>query len=102
MRGFQNVMDQGIDLLIQGPVDADHTTSEGSQDTLADAAFRESSLWANQSPERAERSQEEQYAMTQSYGMEDDLGGDDLKVVRWRIVFTKRDYEVHLDSGTDL
>src|SRR6476646_6998407 len=30
-----------------------------------------------------------------------DLSGDDLKVVRYRIIFTKRDYEGTLDEGED-
>lgn len=30
-----------------------------------------------------------------------DLGGDDLKVVRYRIIFTKRDYEATLYEGEE-
>jgi len=33
---------------------------------------------------------------------DEDLGGDDLKLVRWAISFTKRDVEIALDSGIDL
>ena len=34
-------------------------------------------------------------------GQDQDLGGDDLKVVRYRIIFTKRDYEDDLDRGEE-
>jgi hypothetical protein len=33
---------------------------------------------------------------------DEDLGGDDLKLVRWAISFTKRDVEIALDSGIEL
>jgi hypothetical protein len=43
----------------------------------------------------------------QNYGKEQrmrdqDLGGDDLKVIRYRIIYTKRDHEAFLEDGDTL
>jgi hypothetical protein len=45
--------------------------------------------------------------IVQNYGKEQrmrdqDLGGDDLKVIRYRIIYTKRDHEAFLEDGDTL
>jgi hypothetical protein len=100
MRGFQNLMEQGIDLVTHEPSEI-HKRLEGGNDPQIDLPV--SSTVAQSSDFITPNSvQKEQVSMSDTYHDDDDLGTDDLKVVRWRVIFKKRDYEVTLAQGSDL
>jgi hypothetical protein len=52
--------------------------------------------------QESERSQNYPNLKENSNMSDEDLGGDDLKLVRWAISFTKRDVEIALNSGIEL
>jgi len=81
MEGIQRIANQGIDMMAEGskqsPVDA-LGSETGSISDVTDSALEES----------ADTTHQEETKMSNR-----DLGGDDLKLVRYKILFIKRDYE---------
>ena len=86
MRGIQQIAFQGIDMVADGSaqplVDASGADSDSTTDVTYDT-IRDSAETAQQMPQEEERTMSDR-----------DLRGDDeLKLVRYKILFVKRDYE---------
>jgi hypothetical protein len=102
MRSFQNLMNQGIAIVTNGTLDDSHQRMEGGVRLPTDVPLDKAPVRATGPGDIPDPMQKEQPTMSDCYEMGDDLGSDDLKVVRWRIIFKKREYEVTLDRGSDL
>src|SRR5262245_29028388 len=91
VQGLQEVVDQGIDLMFPDAEARPATPPEGR----TAAAGKAPETVGQDSSQKESHEMKDDYANTRDY----DLSGDNLKIVRYRIVFTKRDYETTLDQG---
>jgi hypothetical protein len=96
MRGIQKLAFQGIDTmaddvaqtLVTAPGEERHITSEGTEDVPREVTSEVPEDTIGDSAAIASHTVQEEKKMS-----ERDLGGDDLKLVRYKVLFVKRNYE---------
>lgn len=101
MRGIQKLAFQGIDTmaddvaqtLVAAPGEERHITSEGTEDVPKEVTSKVPEDTIGDSVAITSHIVQEEKKMG-----ERDLGGDDLKLVRYKILFIKRDYEHAFDE----
>jgi len=97
MQGLQQIADQGIDVVIRGdaPTSGDKPESESDSKNGRTISMAEPATGNN-----AQTTPKEETKMSE---IDDkDLSGDDLKLVRYKILFIKRDYEHAFPEREDL
>jgi len=101
MRDMQQTFDRNVDVVAEGMAQSliDQAPDTGTQSPGAGDAGEVAA--SNEIDDSDHTTQKAGGNMGDWDGKDQDLGGDDLKVVRYRIIFTKRDYEDDLDDGEE-
>jgi hypothetical protein len=101
MRDMQRTFDRNVDVVAGGMAQSlmDQSPDTGSQSQGARDAGEVAA--SNGIDESDPTTQKDGGNMGDWDGQNQDLSGEDLKVVRYRIIFTKRDYEDDLDGGEE-
>jgi hypothetical protein len=103
LRGFQRIAEESIDTMVSE--DAPHPSTPPERGNPHSSAV--GTVPANTVNEGATTdhylTETEECEMGDPYNMtSNDLGGEELKVVRWRVIFTKKDREVTLEHGEEV
>ncbi len=97
MRELQKTFDQSVDVMVSETAEALANFSIGGHESEIDPGNSAGDgVMTDRSNPAAETTHEEDGNMP-----DQDLGGENLKVVRYRILFTKRDFEVTLEEAED-
>jgi hypothetical protein len=96
MREIQKSLESNIDVVSDGLAQTLNDMSDGTGVARAASMDRSGRI----SGDGADTTQQNIDKEEKDMG-DQDLGGDDLKVVRYRIIFTKRDYEAVLDEADE-
>jgi hypothetical protein len=101
MRDMQQTFDRNVDVVADGMAQSlmDQASETGTQSQGAGDAGNV--VAGNGIDESDPITQKDGGNMGDWDKPDQDLGGEDLKVVRYRIIFTKRDFEEDLDKGEE-
>jgi hypothetical protein len=101
MRDMQQTFDRNVDVVADGMAQSliDQALNTGTQSQ--DAGDAGKVVAGNGIDQSDPKTQKAGGNMGDWDGQDQDLSGEDLKVVRYRIIFTKRDYEDDLDEGEE-
>jgi hypothetical protein len=96
MREIQKSLESNIDVVSNGLAQTLNEISDGTGVARAASTDRSGGICGDDADTTQQNIDKEEKDMG-----DQDLGGDDLKVVRYRIIFTKRDYEAVLDEADE-
>lgn len=96
MREIQKSFESNVDIVSSGLAQTLNDMSDGTGVARATSTEKSGGI----SGDGADMTQQNVDKEEKDMG-DQDLGGDDLKVVRYRIIFTKRDYEAVLDEADE-